>query len=446
MAIYRSRRHIQPKVPATPEDLILALSDPQATAYNQYFKGHVAADGQTAVILFSDLVRSKLHEVSEAFYDGTFFCVPSLYEQLFTISGVLRGQALPLIHVLMTGRKEALYSAVLEKIISLVPAFSPTFWMGNFEAPSRQAIQTWFPGSRVAGCHFHFSRAVFKKLQKLGLGPVFKSNPEVKLFVKQLMAVAFLPPHEIQNAIESLFSQVLSLELSPHTNQGLRKLKSYMTRFWLTVVSSSVLSVYDVSHTTNNISESYHSRLKSIVRTHRPAVWSFLAHINNLIADTDQEVRRLDEGLALQRKHKKCYQANQAKRELCKAKLVSGHYTPLEYVRAISHTFDSSLRTLERGPGDDRLDLGTNDEEEPAQDAPAPQEGQVHQEVNQAQGDQVPRSTVCVICHGPRDNPVLYLPCRHALVCGNCDAHFTVQSPCPFCRSPVEQKIQNIFL
>ncbi len=138
----------------------------------------------------------------------------------------------------------------------------------------------------------------------------------------------------------------------------------------------------------------------------------------------------------MQRKHKKIFQVNQRNRELCKEKLVSGHYSPLQYVKAISHTFDSSLRALENAPLDDRLGLETNEEE-------VEQEDNVEQHEDQTTEA---RRAVCVICQGPRDNPVLYLPCRHALVCGTCDTHFNLHTPCPFCRSPVEQKIHNIFM
>ncbi len=76
--------------------------DPASSSYNKYYKAHISAEGQTAVILFLDLVKERLHEVGEAFYDGTFFCVPSIFEQLFTISAIVGGHPLPLVHVLMT--------------------------------------------------------------------------------------------------------------------------------------------------------------------------------------------------------------------------------------------------------------------------------------------------------------------------------------------------------
>ena len=65
---------------------------------------------------------------------------------------MFQNHALPMVHVLMSGRTAALYEAVFEKIISLVPDFSPEFWMGDFEAASRSAVHTWLYGAQVAGC------------------------------------------------------------------------------------------------------------------------------------------------------------------------------------------------------------------------------------------------------------------------------------------------------
>ncbi len=48
----------------------------------------------------------------------------------------------------------------------------------------------------------------------------------------------------------------------------------------------------------------------------------------------------------------------------------------------------------------------------------------------------------CIICLTPRERTVLYLPCRHALVCEGCDARIAVGSPCPSCRSSIVEKIR----
>ncbi len=213
MTMYRACRQTQPRVPTSPEDFGALLLDQQASSYNKNFRGTVSAGGQFAFIFFSDFMMARLDQVTQSFYDGTFYVVPSLFEQLFTVVGMFGRHPLPMIHVIMTGRKEELYSAVLEKVLSLAPKFSPHFWMGDFEASSRSSIKTWFPQAEVAGCHFHFTRAVFKKVQRLGMTDLFKSNPEFRLFIKHLMALPFLQAADIPVTVAYLFEQVLSLDL-----------------------------------------------------------------------------------------------------------------------------------------------------------------------------------------------------------------------------------------
>ncbi len=108
---------------------------------------------------------------------------------------------------------------------------------------------------------------------------------------------------------------ILSSNLPDVTKLNLRKLKFYVIRFWLETVRCEGLSVFNCSHSTNNVSESYHSPLKAILRTHNRSVWPFLSHLKNVISDTDVDIRRLDESLPLQRKHKKSHDTNLRNRE-----------------------------------------------------------------------------------------------------------------------------------
>ena len=43
------------------------------------------------------------------------------------------------------------------------------------------------------------------------------------------------------------------------------------------------LSLYHLSITTNNAVESYHTKLKTIIKTHRPRIWTFMTALSNMI-------------------------------------------------------------------------------------------------------------------------------------------------------------------
>ena len=43
------------------------------------------------------------------------------------------------------------------------------------------------------------------------------------------------------------------------------------------------LSIYEIDITINNDTESYHSKLKSIVRTCYPRIWTFMETLNDVM-------------------------------------------------------------------------------------------------------------------------------------------------------------------
>ena len=63
-------------------------------------------------------------------------------------------------------------------------------------------------------------------------------------------------------------------------------------------------SVYNLDISTNNAAESYHSKLKSLARTCHPRVWTFMARLNQIIQDTDNDIGRLQLGLEISRPRK----------------------------------------------------------------------------------------------------------------------------------------------
>ena len=122
--------------------------------------------------------------------------------------------------------------------------------------------------------------------------------------------------------------------------QNLKKLKQYFRRRWLNQVTVEELSIFDLTITTNNGAESYHSKLKSIIHTSHPRIWTFLSTLNQIIQDTDNDIGRLCLGLEISRSHKK---KNVRNFELdgAEQKFSDGQLNPWEFLKAISHTIGS---------------------------------------------------------------------------------------------------------
>ena len=63
----------------------------------------------------------------------------------------------------------------------------------------------------------------------------------------------------------------------------LEKLNKYFKKRWLNQISPEELSIFDLNISTNNSAESYHSKLKEIVKTSHPRIWTFITTLNGII-------------------------------------------------------------------------------------------------------------------------------------------------------------------
>ena len=53
-------------------------------------------------------------------------------------------------------------------------------------------------GTRLYGCWFHFTQAIWKHIQKYGLDSSYRHVTDLESFLRQLMAIPFLPGDLIQ--------------------------------------------------------------------------------------------------------------------------------------------------------------------------------------------------------------------------------------------------------
>ena len=426
-AMYRSRRRAEPAVQTTAADFAAVMADPSAVNYNEFYRGTVTHEDDLAVVFASQTILSRLGEVHHGFYDGTFFCVPRQFYQCFSLMGIFGSQCLPVVHVLMTAKNEQLYKKVTDKIKEIAPNFAPETLMGDYEVGSRNAMQATFPTARVGGCMFHFDQALWRKCQKLGLTDLFRTNAAFKVLIKRLMALPYLPSHQIRAVATELFAQ--PLHISEDDASKVTKFKRYFFRFWMTTITTEHLSIHDFVYSTNNFCESFHSRHKATIRVHHPAIWAFPGHLNHLIHDTMKDLERVDQGLELSRPRKKSYQTSMEKRAKAKQKFIDGTYTTMQYLAAVSHAMDTNLFLLEQVNG--HLGLGTSDDEQ--DDGP----------FNQQQPAPQHAGPTCAVCLGPRLRTVVFQPCHHADFCADCSAILEERGdPCPLCRQAVQSRFE----
>jgi hypothetical protein len=110
----KARGKIHPCSPDSIEDFVKTLKNNDDYGFN--FRAHVTHESQEAVIVVSEAAATRMHQIKEINFDGTFFCVPEPFYQLWSILGSYEGRLFPLIGVLMTGRTTELYKTVLSKL------------------------------------------------------------------------------------------------------------------------------------------------------------------------------------------------------------------------------------------------------------------------------------------------------------------------------------------
>ena len=414
-SMYRSRRALQPKIPTSPAEFSDMLPN---SIYGTFYRCTVSINDHTAIIFFSDNIRTFLSQITNIQFDGTFYTVPVLFYQLWTIFLTVDRHTLPGIHCLMTGKNEELYKAILIHIHQLLPELQPTTSMSDWEAAPRKALKEVFPNIKLFGCWFHFTQRIWYKTQKLGLTESFKDNIEVARYIRQLMSIPFLPASLIHPTYSLL---QFPATIIPTEAMKLEKLNKYFKKRWITHVNPEELSIFDSDFTTNNGAESYHARLKDRIRANHPRVWNFMTHINEIIMDTDNEFGRLSLGKDITRPRKKTNILTDDRRSRCKQKFQSGCYTPWEYINAVSQTI-GNIRDVQ----------GEVEFSDCSEDS----------ETDDIDGDDNTHQN-CVVCLNSRTSTWIFLPCRHAQCCMECCKKIEeLGQSCPVCRSPIESSFE----
>ena len=362
-SMYKRRRTLQPKLPVSVQEFDILLKESQ---YFDYHLQTVIDADQMAFVFGSNHMIDMLKDTSDTQFDGTFKVVPRLFYQLFTIFINVKSHSLPGLHILMTGKTEKLYRAVMITIRILIPGFNPAFAIGDFEQAPRNALTDIFPSVTIIGCWFHFTKAVFEKVKKLGLSRLYKTNQLFRIWIRKLMALPFLPEEHIRHTYLSL--DIPLADLLDSEKELVHKFKSYFNKFWIN--GNANLSVFYYEKATNNGAESYHKSLKSYIRVPHPNIWKFMASLNDVISDNDIELQRLMEGLDTTRGPNSYTKTKTDRRNFAKEKYLNGSFSELEYLDAITltigrgdlgsgHMSSKISNTLE-----DSLDVSTDNEEE----------------------------------------------------------------------------------
>ena len=204
--------------------------------------------------------------------------------QLFTVHALIDHHALPLVYILLQSKTQTDYERVLRKLLELENMLAPTSILMDFEKAIIQAAQAVFPAAALKGCLFHLGQSLWRKIQSEGLVTHYWENEAIRMFMKMLLALSFIPTEDIPGSFDEL-NDNHSDELEPIYNYwedtyierlrcNRRSAPTFAVEFW-----NMRSRVADGLPRTNNSVEGWHHAFQSAVSCHHPSFYRLLPHL-----------------------------------------------------------------------------------------------------------------------------------------------------------------------
>ena len=130
--------------------------------------------GRRHLVFASDRQIEVLTKSKTWYIDGTFKLCRQPFSQLLTVNAFVRNddyvKQVPLVFVVMSGRKKRDYRALLETVISLLlnePKVKKIVRILDFEKAMWSAIRQVMPNLELMGCSFHWTQALWRKVSMI---------------------------------------------------------------------------------------------------------------------------------------------------------------------------------------------------------------------------------------------------------------------------------------
>ena len=263
-----ANRHRQSQRPPEPRDLDFVLD--QGFIPDGFLQKDIRLDGARHVLLFTAEQLELLDKAKTWYLDGTFKLVKQPFVQLFSVHAFVKSDSggqkqVPLAFVMMSRRTKRDYRKVLKALKRKLPSAAANLQevVLDFEIGLWGAIRTVFPYVSPKGCLFHWTQAVWRKCQALGLAVPYTTDEGVRDFIGQLLSLPFLPHEHIGPTFEALNNRARGQEI-------ITALCDYVRNTWLegSTWSPSDWSVFMRSVRTNNDVEGWHRRINGRAGRH----------------------------------------------------------------------------------------------------------------------------------------------------------------------------------
>lgn len=207
-----------PSNPVNVSELILPNEYQQYVPQPGITENFLLADtgaSQNRILIFGRKSWIKHLETAEVWYaDGTFSISPPLFSQVYIVMVEKHGGVHPILYILLPNKTRETYNALFTLIKNIAPSANPKSINCDFEIAAIAAMKDAFPAVTINGCFFHLSQNMHKHLGQMGLISFYRNDPEFALEAKMIIALAFVPLENLDDATD-LLANNLRQELLP---------------------------------------------------------------------------------------------------------------------------------------------------------------------------------------------------------------------------------------
>ena len=166
-AANRLRQQLRPE---DPTDLAFEIAEENIPA--DFLKADVCIRSKRHLVFATSQQLQQLVKAKNWYVDGTFKLCRQPFSQLFTINAFVKSgdqaKQVPLLFVVMSGRKKRDYRAVLQEVLSILSSPPGVRRITlDFERALWTVLRQLLPDVSLQGCLFHWTQALWRKVSMI---------------------------------------------------------------------------------------------------------------------------------------------------------------------------------------------------------------------------------------------------------------------------------------
>ncbi|KAI1297761.1 hypothetical protein HDE_04452 [Halotydeus destructor] len=294
--------------------------------------------------MFEKMVRSEL-----LLMDGTFQTAPAKSYQLYSMHFVAMDHVFPAIYALLPNQTTRTYRFLLRTVKRYIQGVTgahdawPSTVQIDFEQAMVQALKTEWAVIQTRGCYFHYTQAIWRKTQKVGLATAyikgFQTEGPIRKYVQRISALPMVPETDLDEAWVAVNADLeVALNITEQERAACLDIRSYVERTWLGYAALFKRDMWNhhdnEGRRTNNDVEGWHNALRRTMAGAHPDIFRFINKLKMMNDDAEGKLYAVTSGQKVKRRGSK-YAEISEEIEIVKDNYNKNNIYVLEYLDVI---------------------------------------------------------------------------------------------------------------